>query len=42
MEQYFKLLAKKGNSREAPFLHILQYDPEEVRVLENLIFLVLG
>ena len=38
----FKSLANKSNSQEPPFLHFLHYDPKEVRVLANLIFLVLG
>ena len=42
VEQYFKSRANKSNSQEPPFLHFFQYDPEEVRVLANLIFLVLG
>ena len=42
VEQYFKSLANKSNWQELPFLHFLQYDPKEMRVLSNLIFLVLG
>ena len=42
VEQYFKSLANKSNSQVPIFLHFLQYDPKEVRVLTNLIFLVLG
>ena len=38
MEQYFKSLENKSNS----FLHFLQYDRKELRVLTNLILLVFG
>ena len=41
-EQYFKSLANKSNSQESPFLHFLQFDPKEVRVLTNIIFFSFG
>ena len=40
--QYFKSLANKINTHKSTFLHFFQYDPKEVRVLTNLIFLALG
>ena len=42
VEQYYKSLANKSNSQESPFLHFLQYDPKEVRVLTDLIFFSFG
>ena len=42
MEQYFKSLANKSNSQESPFLHLLQYNPKEVRVLTELLFFSFG
>ena len=39
---WVKSLANKSNSQELPFLYFYQYDPKEVRVLTNVIFLVLG
>ena len=42
MEKYFNSLEDKRNSPEPPILHFIQNGPEEVRVLINLIFLILG
>ena len=40
VEQYFKSLASKSNSRTSrtPFMDFLEYDPKEVRVLINFFF----
>ena len=33
--------ANESNYQDSPFLHFLEYDPKEVKVLINLVFLVL-